>query len=176
MNETGLDLDPYDEKMRKELMSNDMEHEQAGNVSREILTPTAYRQQTHQPTLSGPVKEDLDEGWTSDSASAAETTTSQFSTIAYNGDEWSPKPKQYVTNGGNATQTSTATLPHESTKDENLIGADFVCPECKRPWLEWRFRGGGTFSFAKRRTVTFCAPTCQGMMWCKPTARLKPLC
>ena len=42
-NETELDLDPYDEKMWKELMSTDVEHEQARYVAREIVTPTAYR-------------------------------------------------------------------------------------------------------------------------------------
>ena len=53
-NETELDLHPYQLAGKwKELMSTDVEHEQAQYVAREIVTPTAYRRKSDR-TMSQP--------------------------------------------------------------------------------------------------------------------------
>ena len=54
-NETELDLHPYQVTVKwKELMSTDVEHEQAQYVAREIVTPTAYRRKGNRAVSQPP--------------------------------------------------------------------------------------------------------------------------
>ena len=54
-NETELDLHPSQVAVKwKELMSTDVEHEQAQYVAREIVTPTAYRRKGNRAVSQPP--------------------------------------------------------------------------------------------------------------------------